>query len=63
MINTSEEIRYCSYGCGKPAIYHFKNGKSCCRIQSAKLKNFHEEYRLQSAECKIKEVFADRFLE
>ena len=20
----------CDYGCGKPAVYHFKNGKACC---------------------------------
>jgi len=25
-----EEIKLCDYGCGKPAIHQFKNGKWCC---------------------------------
>ena len=33
----------CSYGCGKEAIYQFKNGKWCCNRNISKCKKIKEK--------------------
>ena len=50
----------CDYGCGKPGIYTFKNGKVCCSDRSCKCENIRKRTAnsvtgiIQSKETRIK---------